>query len=69
MPLFIAHKLCPNLITTEVHMEWYKEYSKQFYDILFEYDKELNAIGSDEACLEVTAFLEENRELFEEKLS
>lgn len=34
MPVFIAKKLCPDLITTEVHSDEYREYSKKFMSIL-----------------------------------
>lgn len=51
MPVYIAKKLCPNLIVVKSNYPRYSELSKLVMDTLRNYDPELFAAGSDEAYL------------------
>eukprot|EP00347_Sterkiella_histriomuscorum_P012843 403367013 len=57
MPGFIAKKLCPDLVLVECNFKKYKEVSKVFQAILYEYDPHFESMGSDEANLDLTNYL------------
>jgi len=58
MPGFIAKHLCPQLVFRPINGKLYKEISTIFKGILREYDPYLESMGSDEANLNVTEYLE-----------
>ncbi len=60
MPGFIAKQLCPELILIPCNFEKYSQVSGIFKQILQEYDPEFESMGSDEANLDLTPYLQDN---------
>eukprot|EP00347_Sterkiella_histriomuscorum_P010175 403377318 len=60
MPGFIAKKLCPELIFIPNNMKKYSKVSKVFKGILEQYDPNYESLGSDEANLDITDYLNTN---------
>ena len=56
MPISIAKRLCPSSIVVPTDLKYYKEISKHFMDILSEFCPFLEALGLDEAYLDMTGF-------------
>jgi len=54
MPLWQAKQLCPQGVFLPVRMHRYAEISRQFIEILFDYTPLVEAMGFDEAYLDVT---------------
>lgn len=54
MPGFMAKKLCPNGIFTEVRMERYQEISREIFSILHKYSDKIEKVSVDEAYLDIT---------------
>ena len=61
IPNFVAHKLCPKLITKKPDFDNYRKVSSQFKEILMHYDPALESIGLDEANLDITNYLANNK--------
>ena len=61
MPGFIAKRLCPQLIFVPCNFQKYREVSKVFKGILQEYDPDYESMGLDEANLDLTHYLIENK--------
>ena len=68
MPSFIAKKLCPELILLEVDLPKYMKTSKIFLEVLKQYDNCLESMGSDEANLDITDYLQQNNIKTEEEI-
>ena len=60
MPGFIGRKLCPHLVFVKPNYKKYREISDEFRKVLAEYDQKLEAVGLDEANLDLTDYLKEN---------
>jgi DNA polymerase kappa len=60
MPGFIAKKLCKDLVFVPSNMPKYRIASEKFFGVLKNYDSEVESMGSDEARLDLTEYLEEN---------
>lgn len=60
MPEFIGKQLCPNLVWIPENPEKYKEVSKQFKEIVQEYDPNFGSgtMGLDEVELDATNYLQ-----------
>ncbi len=58
MPGYIAKKLCPELIILPCRFEAYKDASRAMRDVLARYDPNFTAYSLDEACLDLTDYLE-----------
>jgi DNA polymerase-4 len=56
MPVSMAKRLCPSSIFVPIDLKYYKNISKQFMDILSEYCPFLEALGLDEAYMDMTGF-------------
>ncbi|MCU1261873.1 MAG: DNA-directed polymerase [Bryobacterales bacterium] len=54
MPLRTAHKLCPQAIFVEGHMERYREYSGRVYEVLNRFTPLVSMASIDEAYLDMT---------------
>ncbi|CAO3632949.1 unnamed protein product [Cunninghamella blakesleeana] len=50
-----AKKLCPNLKIIPYEFDKYKEVSEAFYNVLFQFTKDIQAVSVDEALLEIWA--------------
>ena len=61
MPAFIGRKLCPKMVFIKPNFPKYKEASRQFKEILLKYDDKFEEVGLDEANLDVTDYLLENK--------
>ncbi|KAI0949222.1 hypothetical protein AcW1_008900 [Taiwanofungus camphoratus] len=66
MPVFIAKKLCPDLILVENHFHRYMEMSKRVMDIFRQYDPTMCAAGCDEGYLNITIYCEDRQLTAEE---
>lgn len=51
MPVFIARQLCPNLIIIKVDRTYYKEKSKEVFDIIESYSHIKEQVSIDEAYI------------------
>lgn len=60
IPAFIGRRLCKELLFLKPNFPKYREASKQFKDVLREYDERFEEVGLDEANLDVTDYLKEN---------
>ena len=60
MPIFIAKKLCSNLLVAKPNFVRYKEISDEMKTILREYDPDLESWGLDEANIDITEYLKKN---------
>lgn len=60
VPGFIGRKLCKNLLFMKPNYQKYRAASEEFHSVLRKYDNELEAVGLDEANLDVTDYLIEN---------
>jgi DNA polymerase-4 len=54
MPLRTAHKLCPQAIFVEGHMDRYREYSSRVYEVLNRFTPLVSMASIDEAYLDMT---------------
>ena len=59
VPGFIGVKLCPNLNFMKPNYPKYRAASEEFHSVLRKYDSMLEAVGLDEANLDVTDYLSE----------
>jgi DNA polymerase kappa len=57
MPGFIAKALCPNLIFIHPEFEKYEQVAQEIHQIFIKYDPNFDAIGLDEAALDVTEYV------------
>ncbi len=57
MPSRTAYERCPQGIFTPVHMDWYKEVSRQAFDVFEHYTPFIEGVSIDEAFLDVTGTL------------
>ena len=55
MPMMRARRLCPNLVIVEVHMEHYREVSRQIRGILERHTELIEPLALDEFFLDVSA--------------
>lgn len=69
MPGFVARGLCEELIIEPCDFKLYNAISKEFKEILREYDERLESMGLDEANLDVTDYLEEHKGYTPESLA
>ena len=53
MPVFMAKKLCPDLIIVPLHREKYLQKSKEVFNILHQYSSKVQQVSIDEAYLEI----------------
>jgi DNA polymerase kappa len=60
IPSFIGKRLCPQIKYIRPNFAKYKEASKLFKSVLYQYDPKFEEVGLDEANLDVTDWLEEN---------
>lgn len=61
VPSFIGKKLCPDIIFIKPDFAKYRKASDEFKAVLFQYDENMEAIGLDEANLDVTSYLIKNK--------
>lgn len=61
VPGFIGKKLCPDLIFIKPDFTKYRKASDEFKAVLMQYDENLEAVGLDEANLDVTDYLIKNK--------
>jgi DNA polymerase-4 len=54
MPLRTAHKMCPQAIFVDGHMERYREYSHKVHDVLCGFTPLVEMASIDEAYLDIT---------------
>ena len=57
VPGFIGKKLCPDIIFLKPDFAKYRKASDEFRAVLRHYDEDLEAIGLDEANMDVTEYL------------
>ena len=57
MPGFIGKKLCPNLVLVEPNFQKYRAVSREFKEIVSEYDPDFESLGLDEVNMDVTNYL------------
>ncbi|WP_282929536.1 DNA polymerase IV [Anaerococcus sp. Marseille-Q7828] len=55
MPVFMAKELCPDLILLKVDHPYYREKSKEVFDIIRDYAINFEQVSIDEAYLQVTS--------------
>lgn len=67
MPIFIAKRLCPNVLIVPGRMYRYKEKSKEVFDILRTYTDLLEIVSIDEAYLDLKEHGDEEHIAFEIK--
>ena len=60
VPGFIGKRLCPELHFIKPNYPKYRAASEEFHNVLRKYDQELEAVGLDEANLDVTEYLQAN---------
>ena len=61
MPGFIGRKLCPHLVFIKPNYPKYRQASDKFKSILALYDPKLESVGLDEANLDLTDYLVDNK--------
>lgn len=61
VPIFIGKKLCPEILIIKPDFAKYRKASDEFKAVLKRYDEFLEAIGLDEANLDVTDYLIKNK--------
>ena len=61
IPGFIGKRLCSNLKFMKPNFPKYKRASIQFKEILYKYDPKLEEIGLDEANMDITDYLKQNK--------
>jgi DNA polymerase kappa len=61
MPLFIGKKLCADLIQIKANYPRYRQLAQEFKDLLTKYDGNYESQGLDEASIDATDFLRENK--------
>lgn len=66
VPAFVGKKLCPGLVTKRPDFTKYRAESAKFRDVLAKIDPDLEAIGLDEANLDVTDYLRKHDKMTEE---
>src|SRR5215210_3041318 len=54
MPLRTAYKLCPQAIFVEGHMDRYKSYSQQVFEVLNSFSPKVSMASIDEAYVDLT---------------
>ncbi|MDO5718813.1 MAG: DNA polymerase IV [Tissierellia bacterium] len=59
MPVFMAKKLCPNLVIVPVRMNRYKEISQMIFNILKKYTDSVEMVSLDEAYLDLTGLTQD----------
>nr|KIR85320.1 DNA polymerase kappa subunit [Cryptococcus tetragattii IND107] len=57
MASFIAKKLCPHIILTDLHFDLYTEASKAVKEVLVQYDENLMMASLDEGYLNITPYM------------
>ena len=60
MPTFVAEQLCKDLVKLPTNISKYKSYSERVYKILRMFDPNCLHIGMDEACLNISEYLQNN---------
>lgn len=60
MPAFVARRLCPSIVITEVNMDKYQIASEKFLHILREYDPDVESFGLDEGKMDLTNYMSEH---------
>ena len=60
VPGFIGKKLCPELVFMKPNYPKYRAASEEFHNVMRKYDCDLEAVGLDEANLDVTEYLQNN---------
>ena len=61
MPGFIGRRLCPHLVFIKPNYPKYRAASEDFRRVLFPYDSKLESCGLDEANLDLTDYLVDNK--------
>lgn len=61
VPAFIGKKLCPEIIFIKPDFSKYRKASEEFKAVLRNYDENLEAIGLDEANMDVTDYLTKHK--------
>lgn len=54
MPVFIARKICPQVIILEPRMDLYKKISREIFELLKKYSTRIEKISIDEAYLDIS---------------
>ncbi|MDO5017717.1 MAG: DNA polymerase IV [Lagierella massiliensis] len=54
MPIFIAKKLCPQVIVVPVRHDRYREKSNEVFNIMRKYSQKIEKMSIDEACLDIS---------------
>lgn len=54
MPVSIAYRMCPNAFFLPVDMKKYSRVSEEIYKIFYDFTPEIEAVGVDEAFLDIT---------------
>lgn len=54
MPVFIARKLCPQVVIIEPRMELYRKTSREIFELLKKYSSRIEKISIDEAYLDIS---------------
>lgn len=61
MPGFIGRRLCPHLVFIKPNYPKYREASEHFKRVLCPFDPKLESCGLDEANLDLTDYLVDNK--------